>query len=271
VRTVFISIITVLMLSACESQHDREIKEMESRISATIQTDWRDGIPLDSLVEAGKMCREHANLQGCDVVENQMTDIAVSLASCLADERSRLCQTVVGVISKHPIVAMLPEAKPIALPDTLWYWSLPTAMLDALSNHFSYRTEIVMGWWNRWRIPLLSCAALLSLTYGAWVWWLIRKKANQQRVCEAASQRAADAEQERISRIHAEQARIEAERRAKLARDAARAEQQRLAAEKLALQQASVAAARLEEEQAEAAVLLSAAFKPASKPKRGAD
>ena len=189
------------MLSACESQHDREIKEMESRISATIQTDWRDGIPLDSLVEAGKMCREHANLQGCDVVENQMTDIAVSLASCLADERSSLCQTVVGVISKHPIVAMLPEAKPIVLPNAPWYWSLPTAMLDALSNHFSYRTETAIWWWNRWRIPLLSCAALLSLTYGAWVWWLIRKKANQQRVCEAASQRAADAEQERISRI----------------------------------------------------------------------
>ena len=190
-RTVFISIITVLMLSACESQHDREIKEMESRINATIQMDWRDGIPLDSLVEAGKMCREHANLQGCDVVENQMKDIAVSLASCLADERSSLCQTVVGVISKHPIVAMLPEAKPIALPDTLWYWSLPTAMLDALSNHFSYRTEIVMGWWNRWRIPLLSCAVLLSLTYGARVWWLRRKKAIQERAFEVDSQRAA--------------------------------------------------------------------------------
>ena len=259
------------MLSACESQHDREIKEMESRISATIQTDWRDGIPLDSLVEAGKMCREHANLQGCDVVENQMTDIAVSLASCLADERSSLCQTVVGVISKHPIVAMLPEAKPIALPDTLWYWSLPTAMLDALSNHFSYRTEIVMGWWNRWRIPLLSCAALLSLTYGARVLGLRRKKANEQRVWEVVSQRAADEEQERIGRIRAEQARVEAERRAKLARDAARAEQQQQAAKKLAQQQATQAAAKLAAEQTEAARLLDAAFKPISKPKRGAD
>ena len=270
-RTVFISLIAVLMLSACESQHDREIKEMESRISATIQTDWRDGIPLDSLVEAGKLCREHANLQGCDAVENQKTDIAVSLASCRADERSRLCQAVVRVIGKHPIVAMLPKANALQLPDTPWYWNMPTAMLEAQAWNYGYRKETAIRWWNRWRIPLLSCAALLSLTYGAWVWWLIRKKANQQRVCEAASQRAADAEQERISRIHAEQARIEAERRAKLARDAARAEQQRLAAEKLALQQASVAAARLEEEQAEAAVLLSAAFKPASKPKRGAD
>jgi hypothetical protein len=255
------------MLSACESQHDREIKEMESRISATIQADWRNGIPLDSLVEAGKLCREHADLQGCDAVENQMSDIAVSLASCLADERSRLCQTVVEVIGKHPIVAMLPEAKTIVLPDTPWYWLLPTAMLVAQANHFSYRTETAIWWWDRWRIPLLSCAALLSLTYVAWVWWLRRKKANQQRASAVASQRAADAEQERIRHIHAEQARVEAERRAKLARDAGIAEQRRQAAEKYAEQQANQAAARLVVEQAEAAMLLSAAFKTSTKPK----
>jgi hypothetical protein len=255
------------MLSACESQHDREIKEMESRISATIQTDWRDGIPLDSLVEAGKMCREHANLQGCDVVENQMTDIAVSLASCLANERSSLCQTVVGVISKHPIVAMLPEAKPIALPDTLWYWSLPTAMLDALSNHFSYRTEIVMGWWNRWRIPLLSCAVLLSLTYGARVWWLRRKKAIQERAFEVDSQRAADAEWEKIRRVLDNEARAEIANRVKLAREAGIALQQKQAAKKLAQQQATQAAVKLAAEQAEAATLLGAAFKTSTKPK----
>ena len=256
------------MLSACESQHDREIKEMESRISATIQTDWRDGIPLDSLVEAGKMCREHADLQGCDVVENQTADIAVSLASCRADERSRLCQTVVGVIGKHPIVAMLPEAKPIVLPDTLWYWSLPTAMLDALSNHFSYRTEIVMGWWNQWRIPLLSCAVLLSLTYGARVLGLRRKKANEQRAWEVASQRAADAEWEKIRRVLDNEARAEIANRVKLTREAGIALQQQQAAKKHAEQQATQAAARLAAEQAESARLLDAAFKPASKPKR---
>ncbi len=270
-RTVFISLITVLMLSACESQHDREIKEMESRISATIQTDWRDGIPLNSLVEAGKLCREHADLQGCDAAENQMTDIAVSLASCLADERSSLCQTVVGVIGKHPIVAMLPKANALQLPDTPWYWNMPTAMLEAQAWNYGYRKETAIGWWNRWRILLLSCATLLSLTYGAWVWWLSRKKANQQRVCEVASQRAAHAEQERIRLKRDNEARVEAEHRAKLARDAARAEQRRLAAEKLAQQQATQAAARLAAEQAESAMLLSAAFKSASKPKRGAD
>src|ERR1039458_7526078 len=165
------------MLSACESQHDREIKEMESRIDATIQKDWRDGIPLDSLVEAGKLCREHANLQGCDAAENQKTDIAVSLASCRADERSRLCQAVVRVIGKHPIVAMLPKANALQLPDTPWYWNMPTAMLEAQAWNYGYRKETAIRWWNRWRIPLLSCAALLSLTYGAWVWWLRRKKA----------------------------------------------------------------------------------------------
>jgi len=255
------------MLSACESQHDREIKEMESRISSTIQTDWRDGIPLDSLVEAGKLCRKHADLQGCDAVENQMTDIAVSLASCLADERSSLCQTVVGVIGKHPIVAMLPEAKPIALPDTLWYWSLPTAMLDALSNHFSYRTEIVMGWWNRWRIPLLSCAVLLSLTYGARVWWLRRKKAIQERAFAVDSQRAADAEWEKIRRVLDNEARAEIANRVKLAREAGIALQQKHTMKKLAQQQAAEAAAGLAAEQAESAMLLSAAFKTSTKPK----
>jgi C4-dicarboxylate-specific signal transduction histidine kinase len=259
------------MLSACESQHDREIKEMESRISATIQTDWRDGIPLDSLVEAGKMCREHANLQGCDVVENQMTDIAVSLASCLADERSRLCQTVVRVISKHPVSAMLPKANALQLPDTPWYWNMPTAMLEAQAWNYGYRKETAIRWWDRWRILLLSCAALLSLTYGARVWWLRRKKAIQERAFEVDSQRAADAEWEKIRRNHEEQARVDGERLTKLARDAGIAEQRRQAAEKHAEQQATQAAAKLAAEQAESAMLLSAAFKPTSKPKRGAD
>ena len=257
------------MLSACESKHERETREMESSISATIQTDWRDGIPLDSLVEAGKMCREHADLRGCGAVESQMSDIAVSLASCRADERSRLCQAVVRGIGKHPIMAMLPEAKPIILPDTFWYWSLPTSMLDSLSNHFSYRTEIVMGWWGRWRIQLISCAALLSLTYGVRVWGLRRKKAIQERAWEVANQRAADEVWEKICRVLDNEARAEIADRVKLAREAGIALQQKHAAEKHAQQQAAEASARLAAEQAESAMLLNAAFKPASKPKRG--
>jgi hypothetical protein len=138
-------------------------------------------------------------------------------------------------------------------------------VIDHYARHGGKETAI--WWWNRWRIPLLSCAALLSLTYGAWVWWLSRKKANQQRASEVANQRAADAEQERIRRIHAEQARVEAERRAKLARDAGIAEQRRQAAEKHAKQQATQAAAKLAAEQAEAARLLDAAFKTSTKPK----
>jgi hypothetical protein len=67
------------------------------------------------------------------------------------------------------------------------------------------------------------------------------------------------------------EARAEAENQAKLVHDAAIAEQKRKAAEKLALEQAAEAAARLAAEQAESAMLLSAAFKSASKPKRGAD
>ena len=268
VRTVFISIITVLMLSACESQHDREIKEMESRISATIQTDWRDGIPLNGLVDTSQMCQKYPDLKDCGIVEHQIQDIATAVATCKTDQRSSLCQAVVRVISKHPVSALLPKANALQLPDTPWYWNMPTAMLEAQAWNYGYRKETAIGWWDRWRIPLLSCAALLSLTYGAWVWWLIRKKANQQRVCEAASQRAAYAEQERIRHIHAEQARVEAEHQAKLARDAAIAEQRRQTAEKLAEQQAAQAAAKLAAEQAEAAMLLSAAFKPISKPKR---
>jgi|ERR1039457_545307 hypothetical protein len=270
-RTVFISIITVLMLSACESQHDREIKEMESRISATIQTDWRDGIPLNGLVDASQMCQKYPDLKGCGIVEHQIQDIATAVATCKTDQRSSLCQAVVRVISKHPVSALLPKANALQLPDTPWYWNMPTAMLEAQAWNYGYRKETAMGWWGRWRIPLLSCAVLLSLTYGAWVWWLRRKKANQQRASAVASQRAAHAEQERIRLKRDNEARVEAEHHAKLVHDAAIAKQQRLAAEKLAQQQAAETTAKLAAEQAEAAMLLSAAFKSASKPKRGAD
>jgi hypothetical protein len=149
--------------------------------------------------------------------------------------------------------------------------SLPTSMLESLSNHFSYRTEIVMGWWGRWRIPLLSCAALLSLIYGAWVWWLRRKKAIQERAWEVANQRAADEEWEKICRVLDNEARAEIADRVKLARETGIALQQQHAAEKLAQQQAAQAAARLAAEQAESAMLLNAAFKIPAKPKRGAD
>lgn len=84
-----------------------------------------------------------------------------------------------------------------------------------------------------------------------------------------AKQRAADAKQERIRRTRDNETRVEAAHRTKLVYDAAIAKQTHMVTGKLAQQQAAEAASQLAGEQAEAAMLLSAAFKPASKPKRG--
>ena len=265
-RLAFIAIATTLSLSACDSDQNQKIMAMERQIQSTVQSDWRDGIPLDDLVDASLNCQKFQDLKGCKVVEHQMEDIATSLAACHADQRSTLCQVVIRIIGKHPITSMLPKARALKLPDSPWYWNLPTTALEAHSSNLGYRIEAVFWWRDKWRAYILSFIALLVMAI-AWILWSEWNDAKQQRANELARRREALIKQKKSRRIRDEQARIKIEQQAELKREAALMEQQCLAAEKLAEQQATEAAAKLAAEQTEALSVLNAAFVP-TKPKR---
>lgn len=277
-RLSTIAIAALLSLSACDSDHEKMIKAKEKFIQESIREDWRSGIPLDALAQARQLCIATATLRGCEVVQQQLKDISTSFASCRADQRSTLCQAVVRAISKHPIVTLLPNAEAQKLPNNPWYGNLPTAALDAHASNFKYRRESASWWWQAWGSYILSCIALLFMVYGGWFWWSEKEKEKQQRAAAIERQRVAQIEQEKERRFRKEQMRADVERLAELERQTAieeqelikagyLAKQERLAAEKLAEQQATEAAAKLAAEQAEAASLLEAVFTP-SKPKR---
>lgn len=267
-RPILIAIASLIGLSACDSDQERMIKSIEKQIRTTIQHDWNVSIPLDDLLDSRKNCQRFPDLEDCEIVEQQLQDIATSVASCRANQRSMLCQAVLRDISKYPSPPQLPEADAQQLPDSPWYLRLPTTALEAQAGKFNYREEITSWWWQAWGAYILSCAALTALYYVAWHWWNGRREDERKHAAALSCQRAARAEHERTSRIREEQAQAEAKYQAMLAQEAAIAEQAHLAAEKLAEQQAADIAVRLAAEQSEAAALLDAAFKAPAKPKR---
>lgn len=262
-RKTTITLACLLALSGCETDHEKMMDALEKQIQKTIQTDWNDHIPLADLFTANDSCRKFPVLKGCVVVHVQMQDIATSLASCHADPRSSLCQTVVNIFD--PIANELPPAKPVQLPMVPWYGHMPTAFLDALAGPFGYRTQAATWWWKSWHITLLSCLVALSTILAAWFWWFQSQKKKQKLEQLLAIERERRMEQENIRRERQEQARIAAERQSRMEGEAIKAEQERLAEIEAAEAQAEVERARLEAEQAEAAALMDAIFNPDSR------
>lgn len=266
---IVIVLCAAFSITGCDSDHDRMIKIMERQIRETIKVDWqRDGIPLDSLVKSNNNCIKYPDVNGCEIVVNQIKDIAISLASCLVDQRSSLCKAVIRDISKHPIADLLPAAEPLKLPDQPMYFDLPTTTLEALSSRFEYRKEVSTWWWQAWGTFIIFCIALLIIFIGAWQWWRQWRSAKQQRAAILARQNIAHIEQEKSRRVRKKQVLADAEYQAKLAHDAAIAEQQHVALENFAKQQAAEATAQLAKEQAEAAMVLASIFKASEKPDR---
>ena len=272
-RLTALVISAAFVITGCESDHDLMIKAMEKQISEVIHIDWtRDGVPLNGLLAAHATCKKEQGLDGCDVVESQLGDIAISIASCQADQRSRLCKVALLAIkidTDHNL-AFLPhaDALPLPLPHSHWYWVLPTRTLESQASKFAYRTEAAGWWWGVWGTSILFCTALLSIFLGAWKWFLIRRNARQQQAMHLAQQRLAQIEQQKIRSLQDEQDRIENEWLVKLAHDAETAEQQCLALGVIAKQQADEAVAKLAAEQDLAVKLLASIFNASAKSKR---
>ena len=250
----------LLALAACKSDEEIMRQALERNIQGTIQSDWHDGIPLDDLITASSSCRTYPSLQGCNMVKIQMDDIATTLSSCHADQRSRLCQAVVRVIEKHPIHLLLLPLAPIKLPDTPLYWELPTMALKAQSGNFEYRQETAAWFWESWRNTMLYCLALLVGIVTVGFGWSSWRKQQQERAQMLNTQRAEKVKLENARRLKAAQEAAELEREANLTRQAVIEEQKCIAVENAEKQKMAKAAAKLAVEQAEASQLLALVF-----------
>lgn len=161
-RLLSVVLFALIALCACESADERLIKSLEAQIKVTANSDWREGIPLNDLVEADQLCRKHLSLHGCEIIATQLHDLATSLATCEADQRSDLCKQIVRVIAKHRIAALLPTATAQPLPHSPFYWNLPTRALNAHASHYDYRRQAMSWWWQLWQTQIITLSALIS-------------------------------------------------------------------------------------------------------------
>lgn len=259
-RLTVISLVVMLALCGCDSEHERMIKSMQKQINDTTRADWqRDGIPAYHLIDARNLCQQQYDLQGCDIVASQLNDISISLASCKEDLRSQLCKALVHDLGNKDF-SSLPGAAAIPLPNSPWYWSLPTYALESQSGKFDYRTEVAGWWWQTWSAIILSCSALFASAISAWQWFSYIEKNRRIQNDIKARQQSERIKQKQLQQAREEQMRRENELQVKAANGAAIAEQQRITSENLAKQKSAEAAARLAAEQAESAELLSYVF-----------
>jgi len=266
-RLKMIAIASLIVLVGCESEQERMTKVREKQIQSTIQMDWHRGVPFDGLADASKLCKEHHDLAGCNVVQSQVLDIAIAYESCRKDQRSQLCQAVVQKVGKHRIATILPRSNAIQLPSSHFYWELPTTLLESQADNFGYRSEAAGWWWQSWARPILSCLALLIVGFSGWYWRNEESKAKQERAKQENIRRSQQ-EKLRIAAKHqAQQARIEAEHIEKLEREETAAEQKRLAEKQAEELRAAEAAKKLADERAAVAALLQAACSTGSERK----
>lgn len=240
-----------------------KIRRLEARISATISLDWSDGLPLNGLIDAHKICLNYPTLSGCSDVDAQIKDISVALQSCVDDSRSDLCKSVVAVISKHPIALILPPVDPLPLPHSPFYISVPTRTLKSIDGNFRYRLEASSWWWHKWSNTIYLGSLLLIIVISTL--FLVRHKqlVDQRKALEIARQRDMEKEQERARLINERIAHEELIRQERVLLDAEILKIEQLAQMELAnhkLAQAAVKnVAELAEKQ-EAKELLMAAF-----------
>ena len=249
------------LMSACTSD---EQKSSEKYIKATLETSWAYEIPLDDLFKVSNICREHPDYLGCSVVYEQLADISLSLQSCLASQRSRLCRAIVFVVSKHPISNLLPTAEPVALPSNPFYWSMPTLALEALAYRFNYRSEAIGWWWGKWRLLFVYISVFLVMVLGLHLYWTYRKRILLEITLENKAKIAQQLEIEKELARQVQQAKL-AEALEREAKNEAEMAKQKLidAKNQIALDAklANEKQAKLANEKAEAEAILQAVFK----------
>lgn len=270
-RLISILIVAATSLAGCTSEHEREVDAAKSTIRETLRLDWNNGIPVAELIHADQLCKKYGPLWECAAVTDQLSDVTISLASCKSDMRSRLCKKVVASFEKSLFAYLLSISQPVTLPDSPFYWSMPTTTLEVIAPKFGYRQEVATWWWGRWRQTVMSCIVIISLLYGFLLGWTHRQRHKKF----LAEQEMDLLEKEKSQQALQAKLRAEAKARADAAAQKLITEQERIKAaqsqqEQLAKKKAAekIMQNKLASEQAEAQKLLDAAFCNTKKPKR---
>ncbi|BBE51877.1 hypothetical protein OYT1_ch2362 [Ferriphaselus amnicola] len=158
-------LIASLFVSGCSYLDEYKNKrDAELQIFQATHRDWKsNGIPTRELIHAHELCRSFNSISDCALVTEQLTDIVVSISSCRVDQRSTMCKAVVALASKDSIARQLKTLPPTRLPQTPFYWSMPTNTLEVYAAQYGYRTEAARWWWARWFHLALPCLAAIGV------------------------------------------------------------------------------------------------------------
>jgi len=252
---------SLFILASCSS---REHRAKEERIQQILSIQWKDGIvPLDEIHEGYIICHPKYEFKGCDSMYILMSDIAVSYASCLKDQRSTSCKKIIADVIKHKIFSTPPDVNEETLPSDPFYWSLPTKMLETYAERDSYRKEIAAQWLVNFKYELIFLILLVLASISLYVWKIIHKV--QHESVEAADSEACEGIQSTVDAKEAAELRNKLETEAKMAeiRKKQHEEKQRLielAKEREELERKRLEQEKIAKEKAEADKILAAIF-----------
>lgn len=198
-------VLFILIISMTTSCSPDDRVEKEKFIKDIVESDWKQGIPFDGLLDSIKLCHKHSDYIGCEEIDLQLADISTSLKSCKVDQRSQLCKMTVVVINKHPISNVLPDTREVVgLPSNPFYWDMPTNLLDAQADHFNYRAETFDWWWKKWRLTIINAILILIIFVSTLIVWKIIAL-NKQEELEKKSKKTAEAAEQKKIKIQIEE------------------------------------------------------------------
>lgn len=252
---------SLFILASCSS---REHRAKEERIQQILSIQWKDGIvPLDEIHEGYIICHPKYEFKGCDSMYILMSDIAVTYASCLKDQRSTSCKKIIADVIKHKIFSTPPDVNEAILPSDPFYFRLPTRMLETYAEPYNYRKEIAAMWLLDFKYELIFLILLVLASISLYVWKIIHKV--QHESVEAADSEVSEETQTIVDAKAAEELRnkLETEEKISEIRKKQHAEKLRLialASEKEKLARKRIEQEKIAKERAEADELLAAIF-----------
>lgn len=254
-------LISLILLASCTS---KEQKAKEERIQQILSIQWKDGIvPLDEIHEGYMICHPESEYKGCDSIFNLMSDIAVTYASCLKDQRSTSCKKIIADVITYKIFSTPPDVNEAILPSDPFYYRLPTRMLETYAERDSYRKEIAAQWLVNFKYELLFLVLLVLISISFYVWNIIRKVQHEK--VEATDSEASEEIQSIVDAKAAEELRNKLETEAKMAEIRKKQHAEKLHLIELAEESEELERKRLElekiaKEKAEADKILAAIF-----------
>lgn len=224
----------LLFISSCKS-NDQRITE--KAIKKIISGNWAVAVPYDSLLTASRVCVQHPEFDGCDLVTSQIYDISLSYSSCLYDQRSKLCKIIIDEVRESRLYLYLPKTKILELPSTPFYWTLPTNLLNAKSSLSEYRDETWLWLWDKVKYYVLASflAALVAIFYFCFKFYMknAQEKKENEIALEMDRQREIEKNQTRLHEqmLREESRKQQAAKKAEEERQKIIEEEQRIALE----------------------------------------